>query len=446
MRERLHPDDRERVRDALDRALAEHTDYDSEYRVIRSNGGWGWIAARGRGVYAENGTVLGMIGVMQEITERKRAEEMLRRSEEELRALADSIPQLAFMAEPNGNIFWYNRGWYAYTGTDFAQMQDGGWQSVHDPQMLPLVSQRWRESVEAGEPFEMEFPLRGADGAYRWFLTRVNPVRDAEGRVSRWFGTNTDVDQVKRVQEALRDETRILELLNKTGTTLAAKLDLQSLLQTLTDAATELSGAQFGAFFYNVKADNGDAFMLYVLAGVSPEAIEKFGMPRATPLFGPIFRGDSTIRSDDVLADPRYGQMAPHHGMPEGHPQVRSFLAVPVISRTSEVIGGLFFGHADPGIFTDRTERLIVGVGSGHDRAQRPRPDAADRRPARHEPDYLRQGPPRHATGRAYLVHRSGGGDDQAGGGSKGDRAGALAGSRCGNDLGRPEPPTAGDR
>ena len=361
MRELLHPDDRERARIALDRALAERGDYDIEYRVNRQHGE-GWVAAKGRGVYADDGTVLGMIGVMQEITERKRSDEILRRSEEDLRALADSIPQLAFMAEPNGSIFWYNRGWYAYTGKDFAQMQDGGWESVHDPQMLPLVTARWRESVQNGEPFEMEFPLRGADGVFRWFLTRVNPVRDDQGRVSRWFGTNTDVDQVKQVQEALRDETRILELLNKTGTTLAAKLDLQSLVQSLTDAATELSGAKFGAFFYNLRAENGDAFMLYVLAGIPREAFEKFGMPRATPLFGPIFRGESPIRCDDVLTDPRYGQLSPHHGMPEGHPRVRSFLAVPVRSRTSEVIGGLFFGHPDPGIFTDRTERLIVGV------------------------------------------------------------------------------------
>ena len=362
VRELLHPDDRERVRNALDRALVEHTDYDAEYRVILSNGRLNWIAARGRGVYAPDGTVLGMIGVMQEITKRKLADETLRRSEEELRALADSIPQLAWMAEPNGNIFWYNQGWYAYTGTNFAQMQDGGWQSVHDPQMLPLVSQRWRESVDAGEPFEMEFPLRGADGVFRWFLTRVNPVRDAQGRVNRWFGTNTDVDTVKQVQEALRDETRILELLNKTGTTLAAKLDLESLVQTLTDAATELTGAKFGAFFYNTTADNGDAYMLYVLSGMPRAAFEPFGMPRATPLFGPIFRGESPIRSDDVLTDPRYGRMAPTHGLPEGHPPVRSFLAVPVISRTSEVIGGLFVGHPEPGIFTDRSERLITGV------------------------------------------------------------------------------------
>jgi PAS domain S-box-containing protein len=236
MRELLHPDDRERARDALDRALAERTDYDTDYRVNRPSGGQCWIAAKGRGVYAEDGTVLGMIGVMQDISERKQAE------------------------------------------------------------------------------------------------------------------------------EALRDETRILELLNKTGTTLASKLDLQPLVQTLTDAATELSSAGFGAFFCKTMDGNGDAFMLYALSGASREAVEQFEMPGATPFFAPLFGGEAAIRCDDVLKDPRCGKKGPYFGMPQGHLPIRSFLAVPVVSRSAEMIGGLFFGHSDPGIFSERTERLIAGV------------------------------------------------------------------------------------
>ena len=108
--------------------------------------------------------------------------------------------------------------------------------------------------------------------------------------------------------------------------------------------------------------ENGDAFLLYTLSGAPREAFEKFGKPRATALFGPTFRGEAPIRCDDVLEDPRYGQMAPHHGMPKGHLPVRSYLAVPVRSRSGEVIGGLFFGHSQPNVFTERAERLIVGI------------------------------------------------------------------------------------
>ncbi len=165
-----------------------------------------------------------------------------------------------------------------------------------------------------------------------------------------------------RIEEALRDETRILELLNQTGQLVASTLDVPTLLQSITDAATELSGAKFGAFFYASTDAQGQALLLYTLSGAPRDAFEKFGHPRATPVFGPTFHGDGIVRSDDITKDARYGQMGPHHGMPKGHLQVRSYLAVPVISRSGEVFGGLFFGHPNVGVFTERTERIIAGV------------------------------------------------------------------------------------
>ncbi len=297
-----------------------------------------------------------------DLTDNNTADEAMHRREEELRALADSISQLVWMAEPDGNIIWYNRRWYDYTGATLEQMQGWGWQSVHDPRELPLVLERWNASLATGNPFEMEFPLRGADGIFRWFLTRVNPVRDSEGRVVRWFGTNTDVDSVRRAQETLRDETLVLELLNDTGRAIASQLDLQNVVQTVTDAATRLCGAKFGAFFYNVSDAEGESLLLYTLSGAPREAFEKFGMPRNTPIFNPTFVGEGVVRSGDITQDPRYGAMEPHRGMPKGHLPVRSYLAVPVISRTGAVIGGLFFGHSEPNIFTERAERLVVGV------------------------------------------------------------------------------------
>ena len=144
-----------------------------------------------------------------DITDRKQMEERLRESETQLRTLADAVPQLVWMAEPDGHIFWYNRRWYEYTGTTPEQMKGWGWRSVHDPEMLPQVIERWRASLETGEPFEMEFPLKGADGAFRWFLTRVNPLRDPQGRLLRWFGTNTDVDGQRRAAEELREANRL---------------------------------------------------------------------------------------------------------------------------------------------------------------------------------------------------------------------------------------------
>jgi PAS domain S-box-containing protein len=124
-------------------------------------------------------------------------------SERQFRDLADSMPQLAWMARPDGWVFWFNKGWYEYTGTTPAEMEGWGWQSVHDPATLPQVLERWRRSIATGAPFEMVFPLRAADGSFRSFLTRVAPVRDAEGRVTRWFGTNTDVTGQRDVEDTL---------------------------------------------------------------------------------------------------------------------------------------------------------------------------------------------------------------------------------------------------
>lgn len=136
--------------------------------------------------------------------DRERVQQALRDSEADFRTLANTIPQLAWMAHPDGNIFWYNQRWFEYTGTTLEDMQGWGWQSVHDPEVLPQVTERWKASLESGSPFEMEFPLRGSDGVLRTFLTRVAPILDADGQVLRWFGTNTDIDEQRRSVERTR--------------------------------------------------------------------------------------------------------------------------------------------------------------------------------------------------------------------------------------------------
>ncbi|GAA2445932.1 SpoIIE family protein phosphatase [Streptomyces macrosporus] len=167
--------------------------------------------------------------------------------------------------------------------------------------------------------------------------------------------------ELRRREEELRGEAAIVETLQQVGNTLAAELDLDALVQHAVDAATRLTGAAFGAFFYNVLGETGESYLLYVISGVDRSAFDRFPMPRNTRVFETTFRGLGTLRSDDITADPRYGHNAPHHGMPEGHLPVRSYLAVPVVSR-GEVLGGFFFGHPEPGMFTERHERLATGV------------------------------------------------------------------------------------
>ena len=140
-----------------------------------------------------NGAVTGVLQHAVEVTQRVVAQRAVAESERQFRTLADAIPTLAWTANAEGYLDWYNARWFAYTGTTPAEMEGWGWQSVHHPDVLPTVIERWQASIASGEQFEMTFPLRAADGSYRSFLTRVSPVQDENGRVLRWFGTNTDV-------------------------------------------------------------------------------------------------------------------------------------------------------------------------------------------------------------------------------------------------------------
>ncbi|HEY5101158.1 MAG TPA: ATP-binding protein, partial [Steroidobacteraceae bacterium] len=185
------------------------------------------------------------------------------------------------------------------------------------------------------------------------------PIRDAHGRLIGAVMVFHDVTVRRRVELALRQESETLELLNETGTAIAAQLNLQTLLPSVTDAATKLSAAEFGAFCDNVIVRRADANSLHTRSRAAREAFEQLGLPRNTPIFNPTFRGERVVRLADITRDPDYASSAANAGAPT---LIRSYLAVPVISRSSEVIGGLFFGHSQPNMFSARTERLILGV------------------------------------------------------------------------------------
>ena len=185
-----------------------------EMGVPKPDGTLTWLLVNAEPVRDDQGNLLGVVSSIFDITERKRGEEALRESEEQFQALADSIPNLAWWANCDGYITWYNRRWYEYTGTTHEQMEGWGWQSVHDPNELPKVLELWQTSIATGEPFDMTFPLRGADGVFRLFLTRVVPLKDASGHVKQWFGTHTDISELKRVEEARRtSEERLAAML-----------------------------------------------------------------------------------------------------------------------------------------------------------------------------------------------------------------------------------------
>lgn len=174
--------------------------------------------------------------------------------------------------------------------------------------------------------------------------------------------TLTDITERKRTEQQSDKYARRLETLNIVSRSIASDLDIERIVQTVTECATQLSAAKFGAFFYNVTDVRGERYRLCSLAGMPPDEFEKLGLPRNTALFESTFRGAGAVRSDDIRTDPRSGKNFPQFGMSKGHPLVVSYLAVPVVSRTGEVHGGLFFGHDEPGIFTKEVEDIVVGI------------------------------------------------------------------------------------
>jgi PAS domain S-box-containing protein len=201
------------------------------------------------------------------------------------------------------------------------------------------------------------------DGTLIPISLTVSPIYDDNGVVVAASKIARDITERARLLATAQEQATIARKLTEIGVVVAASLDQTTVVQKVTDVATALTHAEFGAFFYNViDPQSGDSSMLYTLSGVPKEAVENFPQPRSTQILAPTFHGEGIVRLDDVTQDPRYGHNPPYHGMPPGHPPVRSYLAVPVKAPSGDVLGGLFFGHSQPSIFTEQHEQLAAGI------------------------------------------------------------------------------------
>ncbi len=354
-----HPEDREATESNMRALLAGVIEsYALEKRYLRKNGSFIWSNTTVTLLRQDTGEASQFIGIVEDITERKQAEEIRSR----YAALVESSDDAIITKTLDGLIATWNPGAERMYGYSPGEVIGRPVTILIPPEHLdeePAILARLRrgESIE-----HYETVRRRKDGVLVDISLSICPIRDSKGRVVGAAKIARDITRQKRAEEALREQSRVFELLNSTGRSIASQLDLEAILQTVTETATHLTGAKFGAFFYNVVNEKGEAYLLYTLSGASREAFEKLGWPRNTPIFSATFRGEGPVRSGDITQDPRYGRMEPHRGMPRGHLPVRSYLAVPVVSRSSEVIGGLFFGHPEVDVFTDGSERLALGV------------------------------------------------------------------------------------
>lgn len=195
---RIHPDDRERTRQAVTACINDDQVFDIEYRVVSPEGDLRWIRATGRAYYNMSNEPVCFDGTTTDITARKQSEFAARETQERLHALANSIPQLAWIAKSDGQAVWYNQRWYEYTGKTLAEMPTLDAQSVHDPLELSRVRQTLLQAFQSGQPWEDTFPLRRYDGQFRWHLSRAMPFYDRSHDEVLWFGTNTDITEERQ--------------------------------------------------------------------------------------------------------------------------------------------------------------------------------------------------------------------------------------------------------
>ncbi|HJR08549.1 MAG TPA: PAS domain S-box protein [Pyrinomonadaceae bacterium] len=329
-----------------------------------------------------DGTIIGASKIARDITERKRHEGQLL----QFAAIVENSDDAIISKNLDGVILSWNQGaerLYGYT----AEETIGQPVTMLIPEGLPDEEPRILEQIRRGERVDHYETVRvRKDGTHIDVSLTVSPLKDSNGTIIGASKIARDISERKRAEAALREQSEIIETVNRVGQAVAGELDQHKLVQSVTDAATEITGAHFGSFFYNVLDERGASYMLYTLSGVPREAFAHFPMPRATDLFGPTFRGEGTILIDDVRSDPRYGKNSPYYGMPEGHLPVVSYLAVPVVSRSGEVYGGLFFGDPKVGVFTARAARIVEGLAAQaavamdnarlYDAAQRARDEA----------------------------------------------------------------------
>jgi PAS domain S-box-containing protein len=313
------------------------------------------------------GTVVGTIRVTRNISGRERAGRAVRR----LAAIVESSDDAIISKDLNGIVTSWNiaaERMFGYTapemiGRSIRLLIPDDRQNEED---VVLAKVRSGDKVDHFDTIR-----RRKDGTPIPISLTVSPIRDDTGRI---VGASKIARDISDRHHAEREHARLLaiaerhaattEKLNQVGAVVASTLDRHAVVQAVTDAATELTTAAFGAFFYNAIDDKGETYTLYTISGAPRDAFSAFPMPRNTKVFEPTFRGTEIVRSDDITRDPRYGQNPPYHGMPPGHLAVRSYLAVPVRDRSGDVLGGLFFGHPEPGRFTDQHEHLVAGIAS----------------------------------------------------------------------------------
>jgi PAS domain S-box-containing protein len=359
----------------IDRAFPENNQVEGREVFVHKDGSFYPVAFTASPVRDQMSKTVGTVIEARSVAAEEARERELRDNRAFLRELLNSTGEAFYAVDREGVTTLVNRAFMELLG--FEREEDAVGRKLHDvihhshpdgrryPKEECPIYRAASEGVPARREGEVFYRLDGSPVPVEY---RAHPILvggELRGAICTFFDISDRLAARSELEEktrALEEQTRVLKILNAAAEAISGELDLERVVQTVTDAAVQVTGAEFGAFFYNVLDNAGARYTLYTVSGVPREVFSQFPMPRSTAVFQPTFEGTAVVRSDDITKDPRYGKSEPHYGMPQGHLPVCSYLAVPVRSRDGEVLGGLFFGHSQPGRFSALDEERIIGL------------------------------------------------------------------------------------
>lgn len=284
----------------------------------------------------------------------------LRASEQLYRAIGESINYGIWVCDPKGNNIYASESLLQLIGLTQAEFSEKGIDLVMHPDDRAGTQAAWEQCLRTGSFWEREYRFKGRDGNYHPLLSRGVPIRNAQGQVVRWAGIHLDISVFKMTERALRHQTRILEILHRLGLELVAERDVKRIVNGVTEAGAEISEAAVGAFYQ--CGPGKDAVALQVFSGPPPGAFLGLGEGCADELFIPTLQGAAVIRIGDLRKDVRLKQMLAAAGRSSASLSVRSYIAISVVSRSGETLGGLFFGHPEPDSFSQATADVLIAL------------------------------------------------------------------------------------
>lgn len=291
-----------------------------------------------------------------ESSEKKKMEHALKESEEYFHVLADNIPNLAWMANADGWVFWYNKQWYEYTGTTLEEMQGWGWRKIQHPDYVEAVTEEWSTHIKEGKPYDNIFPLKSKDGDYHWFLTRVTPIQDNQGKLHCWFGTNTDITKLKQAEEEIKRNLRVLKGINKVFLESLVSGTEENVISKCLEVAEELTDSEFGFFGEINENEHLDDSALSspgwdAFEAPPGKANELLTDMEIVSYWGRTVKEGKTQIINNLQSD------SDCRDVPRGHPPIKSFLGVP-LKQTGETIGMIALANKKGG-YTEQDKENI---------------------------------------------------------------------------------------